>query len=134
MEIEEETKQLKEANATLTQENTNLKTEKEAAEKAKLIAETKAIVEEAVGKAELPVPAKTRILERFKDAVSIDGLEEAIKAEQDYIAAITESGKVKDLGGGKVDLEADQKSMKESWKKMHPEYTDAQLEVVMRGR
>jgi cation transport regulator ChaB len=134
MELETQVKELQESNATLTTEITNLKTEKEAAEKAKLIAETKATVEAAVAKAVLPDLAKTRILERFKDAVNVDCLEEAIKAEQDYIAAITESGKVKGMGGGKADPEIDQKAMKESWKRMHPEYTDAQLEVVMRGR
>ena len=134
MELENQVKELQESNATLTTEITNLKTEKETAEKAKLLAETKATVEAAVAKAVLPDLAKTRILERFKDAVNAEGLEEAIKAEQDYIAAITESGKVKGMGGGKVDPEVDQKAMKESWKRMHPEYTDTQLEVVMRGR
>ena len=134
METEEKVKELEEANATLTQENTNLKTEKETAEKAKLLAETKATVEAAVAKAELPEPAKTRILERFKDAISADGLEEVIKAEQDYIAAINEAGKVKGLGGGGPETEANREALKESWKHLHPEWNDAQVEVAMRGR
>ena len=134
MELETQVKELQESNAVLTAERDELKASKETAEKAKLIAETKAAIDEAVGKAELPAPAKTRILERFKDAVNSDGLAEAIKAETDYIAAITEAGKVKGMGGGKPDPEANQKSMRESWKRMHPEYTDAQLDVVMRGR
>ncbi|MCJ7829322.1 MAG: ChaB family protein [Dehalococcoidia bacterium] len=134
METEEEIKELKEANATLTQENTNLKTEKETAEKAKLLAETKATVEAAVAKAVLPEPAKTRILERFKDAVSTDGLEEAIKAEQAYIAAITEAGKVKGLGGGSPDPEAGHKALVESFGKANPKWTPEQCEIAARGR
>jgi cation transport regulator ChaB len=134
MELETEIKTLQETNETLTKERDDLKAEKESAVKAKLIAETKAIIEEAIGKAELPEAAKARILERFKDAEKSDGLVEAIKAEQDYIAAITESGKVKGMGGGSPDIKANKDALKESWKRMHPEWTEAQLETAIRGR
>jgi regulator of replication initiation timing len=134
MELEEQVKELTETNATLTQENTNLKTEKETAEKASRIAEAKALVDKALGEADLPAPAKARILERFKDAEKADGLEEAITAEQAYIAAISETGKVKGMGGASPDPEADKKALRESWKKLHPEYTEAQLEVAISGR
>jgi len=128
MELETEIKTLQESNATLTKERDDLKTEKETAVKAKLIAEAKATVEDAIAKAVLPEAAKTRILERFKLAEKADGIVEAIKAETDYIAAITESGKVKGMGGGKEDPNASKAALKESWKRLNPEWTDAQLE------
>jgi cation transport regulator ChaB len=134
MELETEIKDLQESNATLTKERDDLKAEKESAVKAKLVAETKAVIEEAVGKAELPEATKTRILERFKDAEKSDGLAEAIKAETDYIAAITESGKVKGLGGGNPDTKANKDALKESWKRLHPEWSEAQLETAIKGR
>jgi len=134
MELEEEIKELKESNTTLATENETLKTEKANAEKAKLLAETKATVEAAIGKAELPEAAKARLLEMFKDTVSAEGLEAAIEAEKAYIAAISEAGKVKGMGGKGEDPEADKKALKESWKKLHPEYTEEQLEVAISGR
>ena len=130
MEQETEIKTLQESNATLTKERDDLKTEKETAVKAKLVAETKATIEAAVAKAELPEAAKTRILERFKDAEKADGIVEAIKAETDYIAAITESGKVKGMGGTKPDPNASKAALKESWRRMHPEWNEAQLEAA----
>lgn len=133
MDLEQENKELKESVSTLTQERDNLKTEKEAAEKASRIAETKATVEDAIGKAELPEPAKARILERFKDAEKAEGLEEAIKAEQDYIAAINESGKVKGLGESHKE-EDGSKALRESFKRANPEWTDIQLDAAVRGR
>lgn len=132
MEQETEIKELKEANETLTKEHDELVKEKEAAEKAKLLAETKVVVEAAVAKAELPEPAKTRILERFKDAEKSDGLTEAIVAEQVYIAAINEAGKVTGLGG--TVPEDGTKALAESFKKAHPEWTDKQVEIAVRGR
>jgi cation transport regulator len=133
MELEEENKTLKEANATLTTENETLKTEKETAEKAKLLAETKATVEAAVGKAELPEPAKARILERFKDAEKADGLEEAITAEQTYIAAISEAGRVKGLGGGSPEDDGD-KALAKALREANPTWTEKQVEIAVRGR
>lgn len=134
MELETEIKELKETNETLTAERDNLKTEKETAEKASRIAETKALVDKAISEADLPEPAKTRILERFKDAEKADGLAEAIKAEHDYVAAISESGKVKGMGGTKPDPEDGKKALAESFKRSHPEWSPEQLEVAVRGR
>jgi FtsZ-binding cell division protein ZapB len=132
MDLEQEIKELKETNTTLTQENESLKTEKETAEKASRIAETKAIIEKALGEADLPEPAKARILERFNVSENAEGLTEAIKAEQDYISKITESGKVKDMGGSHI--EDGKKALRESFKASHPEWTDAQLDIAVEGR
>jgi hypothetical protein len=71
-----------------------------------------------VGKSELPEAAKSRILEKFKDVETADGIEEAIKSEKDYIAAIQESGKVKGLGKTEVNTVESHKALVESFKKL----------------
>ena len=82
--IETERKEAEEA-----EEKTRLEAEAtaEAAAEAKATARAKAnaqaTIKEAVEKAELPDASKERILERFQDAESADGIEEAIKAEED---------------------------------------------------
>ncbi|GAG98313.1 unnamed protein product, partial [marine sediment metagenome] len=43
-------------------------------------------------------------------------------------------GKVKGLGLTKSDPEKDKEGLKESWKKLHPEWTDAQIETAVTGR
>ena len=134
MEQEEKIAELTETIATLTTEKEALVTAAQEAEKAKLIAETKAIVDEAVGKADLPEAAKTRVLAKYAEATSGDGLEEAIKAEADYVAEIRGSGKVKGLGESKVSTEAGRAALRESFKVSHPEWTDAQLETAVNGR
>jgi cation transport regulator ChaB len=135
MELEDENKTLKESNATLTAENETLKAEKATAEKASRIAGTKALVDKALSEADLPEPAKARILERFKDAEKADGLTEAIETEKIYIAKVTEAGKVRGMGGkGGPDPEADHKALVESWKRLHPEWSDKDIEVAIKGR
>ncbi len=103
MELEQENKDLKERVSTLTTEVEGLKTTIESGEKAKAKAEAQATIKEAVDKAELPEAAKTRLSEAHKEDESADGIEEAIKSEVAYVATLTESGKIKDLGpaGGK---------------------------------
>jgi hypothetical protein len=108
MELEEKTKELQEANDKLTKENTELKK-----------ATAQAQIKEAVEKTKLPDPAKARILAMFKEATTLAGLEEAIKAETDYVAILTESGKVKGMGPqGKADTEATRKALEESFQGM----------------
>jgi len=119
---------------TLTTERDNLKEAAEKAEKEKAQAEAQALIKEAVDKAELPDAAKERLIERFKDAESAEGIEEAIKAEADYIAKLSEAGKVKNLGGSTPNPEKDKEALKESFKRMNPEWTDAQLETAVSGR
>jgi len=119
---------------TLTKERDDLKEAAEKAEKDRAKAEAQAVIKEAVDKAELPEAAKERLIERFKDAESADGIEEAIKMEIDYIAKLAESGKVKGLGATQSSPEKDREALKESFKKLHPEWDEAQLETAVSGR
>jgi len=133
----EDTERIKELEAELetkTKELGDLKEAAEKAEKDKAKAEAQATIKEAVDKAELPDAAKERLTERFKDAESADGIEEAIQSEIDYIAKLSEAGKVKGLGQTKTDPEKDKEALRESVKKAHPEYTDAQIETFVTGR
>ena len=132
MELEEKVKELEENISTLTTERDELQGKITEAEKEKAKAEARAIIKEAVDKAELPNAAKEKILERFADAESAKGIEDAIQSEIDYIAKLSEAGKVKDLGASKPEVSND--SLKESWKKLNPEWTDAQIEIAVSGR
>ena len=134
MELEDRVKELEEQVESLTTERDTLKEAAEKAEKDKAKAEAQATIKEAVDKAELPNAAKERILERFADAESAEGIEEAIKAEMDYIAKLSEAGKVKNLGGSQPDPEKSKASLKESFKRLHPEWTDTQIEIAVSGR
>jgi len=96
-------------------------------------AEAQATIKEAVDKAELPDAAKERLIERFKDAESADGIEEAIQSEKDYIAKLAEAGKVKGLGGSKPETEKDKEALKESLKRAHPDWTDDQVLTAAEG-
>ena len=134
MDNEERIKELEGQIETLTTERDNLKTQAQEAEKAKVKAEAQATIKEAVDKAELPDAAKERLLERFKDAETADGIEEAITAEVDYIAKLAEAGKVKGLGPAGPASKEEKEALRESFKKLHPDYTDAQLDTAVEGR
>jgi len=118
---------------TLTTERDALKEAALQAEKDKAKAEAQASIKEAVDKAELPDAAKERIIERFKDAESADGIAEAIQSEVDYIAKLSEAGKVKGLGPTKADSAKDHEALKESFKRANPDWTDEQLEIAVSG-
>jgi len=118
--------------ATLTKERDDLKVKITEAEKAQRIAEAKSQIDEAISKSELPEAAKVRIAERFKGAEKAEGIVEAIKAETDYIAALKESGKVKGMGGTQLDVEADRKALKESFKRLGLD--DKGAEIAVAGR
>ena len=133
MESEERITELEGQVATLTTENGTLKEAQEQAEKDKAKAEAQATIKEAVDKAELPDAAKAVLLTRFEAAESADGIAEAIQAEKDYIAKLSEAGKVKGLGPTNVNKEKDTEALKESFKKMHPEWDDATLEIAVAG-
>ena len=134
MENEERITDLEGQVATLTTERDGLKETTEKAEKDKAIAEAQATVKEAVDKAELPVAAKERLIERFKDAESADGVAEAIQSEVDYIAKLSEAGKVKGFGPTKEQGEKDTEALRESFKRSNPDWTDEQLDVAVTGR
>jgi len=59
------------------------------------------------------------MIERFKDAESADGIEEAIQSEVDYIAKLSEAGKVKGFGQTQAESDKDKEGLKESFKKSY---------------
>ena len=115
MVMDTKVKDLEEQVDTLTTENGGLKATIDEAEKAKVKAEAQATIKEAVDKAELPDAAKTKLIARFADATSDDGVAEAIREEADYIATLLEKGKVKGLGQSETSDEAGKKALKESF-------------------
>jgi len=119
---------------TLTTERDGLKTKITESEKAQRKAEAKSVIDKAVSESELPMPSKARLIERFKDAETGEGIAEAVKSEKDYVSALAEAGKVKGMGTTTVNPEKDQAALRESWKKMHPEWSDKQLETAVSGR
>jgi len=133
-ELEEQIQEKDDRITTLTKERDDLKETAEKAQKAEAKAKAQADIKEAVDKAELPQAAKDRLIEVFKEAESAEGIEEAIKSEVDYIAKLSESGKVKNLGHSESDSKKDREALKESAKRMNPEYTDKQIETFVAGR
>ncbi|MCJ7669581.1 MAG: ChaB family protein [Dehalococcoidia bacterium] len=127
-------KELETQNETLAKENTELKTKMTEAEKAQKKAEAKSKIDEAISKSELPEAAKIRLTEKSKDSETADGIIEAIKAEEDYVKSIKESGKVVNMGGTKPDPEADKKALRESFRQANPKWTDAQLDAAVNRR
>ena len=104
----------------------------EAAEKAGRIAEAEKLVKAALEEAELPAAAKKRITEKFAESETADGIAEAIQAEKDYIAELSESVKVKGLGLTKEDTEKSHAALTESFKKMG--MSDEEAEIAAAGR
>jgi regulator of replication initiation timing len=125
-ELEDKIKELETTNASLTTERDGLKTKITGAEKAQRIAEAKSKVDEAISKAELPEVSKVRLAEKFKGVESVEGLTESIKAESDYVNALKEAGKPKDMGGSKPDKDKSHKDLVESFKRLG--MTDKQAE------
>jgi len=119
---------------TLTAENGELRTQIEEAEKAKAKAEAQATIKEAVDKAELPGAAKARLIERFAEATTDEGVAEAIKAEADYVMTIKGDGRVKGLGGFKVTKEVAIEELKKSFREANPTWTDEQVQIAADGR
>ena len=134
MEAIKELEDLKGQVETLTTENGTLKTQIEEAEKEKAKAEAQALIKEAVDKAELPDAAKARLIKGFADATTDEGLEDAIKAEAEYVRELTEAGKVKGLGPTTTSTEAAIKSLRESTKAAHPDWSEKQVEDFVIGR
>jgi len=130
MDLEQENKTLKESIETLTKERDGLKGQIEASQKAQRIAEAKVKIDEAISKSGLPEAAQKRLAEKFTGAESDEGVQEAIKAEQDYIAELKESGKVKNLGGSNP--EAVKVDLKESFKRLTGD--DRRAEIAAQGR
>lgn len=97
MTLEERITELEGQVTQLTEERDKAQGELEEAKKEKASAEAKAAVEAALAAAtDLPEAAKKRLAARF--STSAEGLEDAIKEEREYVLAVRESAKVKNLG------------------------------------
>ncbi|KKM23017.1 hypothetical protein LCGC14_1619470 [marine sediment metagenome] len=98
MDAEARITELEGQNEELTTENSTLKEEKVQREKEKAKEEAQTAIKDAVDKAELPDLAKTKLIEAHKDDESAEGIDEFIKTEVEYIAALSEKGEIKNLG------------------------------------
>jgi hypothetical protein len=95
--------QLQEANtqlATLTKENTELKTKFEEAQKASAKATVAAELTKQLSESKLPTISQDRIRKQFAEAAKADGIAEAIKEEQEYVKQLggTRAAAPKNLG------------------------------------
>ncbi len=97
-------------------------------------AEAKSIIDKAIAEAVLPEAAKTRLTERFADAVSADEIEAAIKEMETFVGELAESGKVKGMGASQPDAETDKAALRESMKHLYPDATDGELEDLVKSR
>ena len=133
MELEEKVTDLEGQVTTLTAERDTLKEAQAQAEKDRAKADAQAVIKEAVNKAELPEAAKTKLMEAHKEDESGEGIEEAIKAEKTYIAALTGKGKITDLGPS--DTKTDEK-VKEDLVEAFTELTGSKEagEIAAKGR
>jgi len=115
MELQETVDKLTKDNEVLVQENETLKGKINMADKARAKAEAQVIIKETIAKATLPDAAKVKLQERFKDVETDTGVAEAVKAESDYITALSEAGKVKGMGPTKEDPNSGRKAIKEAF-------------------
>ena len=132
MTLEKRIEELEGENATLATERDDLKTKVEEADKEKVKAEAQAAIKEAVDKAELPQPAKDKLIATHKDDESAEGIAEAIQAEVDYIATLSESGVVRGLGPTSLTPEKETEALVESFEGMGLSKEEAT--VAARGR
>ena len=131
METEARIKELEEANEALTKERDGLKEANEKAVRDAKVAGTKAEVAKAVESSGLPDATKARLLKQFDGVESLDGLAEAIKAEKDYIAELSEAGIIKKMGESKRnEKDPTVEELMESFRKLNPNATDEQLRAM----
>ncbi len=153
MPTEQELKEAQEGRVAAEKERDDLKeaqttqgTELARLREGEVLREATVIVTEALGKVEnLPEMARTRLTEALsktpptkdgkldKDALVI-AIDEAAKAEIDYLASLTKSGSITGMGGAGAGTEGEQKALEESWRHMHPEWTDDQIKIAINGR
>jgi hypothetical protein len=136
---EKERDELKEAQAAQTTELARL-------QEAAVIREAQEVATELLGKVEhLPEPTRTRLVESLSKAPPTkDGaldrdayeriIEEAAKAEIEYLAKVTKSGSITGMGENGGGSSEDHTALEESWRHMHPDWTDAQVKIAVEGR
>ena len=79
----------------------------EALEARVLKAESRAALTEALATADLPKPSEDRIRKQFdKNPGTLEEIQEAVKEEKDYLAKLSESGKLEPIGVVKEDINA----------------------------
>lgn len=97
-ELEKQIAELKEQLERATADKAELEQKIAEADSAQKKTVVDAKVSTALNESKLPDVAKERIRKQFKDAVSDDGLVEAIESERLYVASIAEAGKPRDMG------------------------------------
>ena len=131
-ELEDKVKELEGDKVTLTTERDEARTKLCEAEKAQRKAEAKSKIDEAISKSELPEVSKQKLTEGFKDSESADGITEAIKKETDYVNALKEASKPKNLGPTNPDPMKSKKELKEAFMRIGMSEKDA--EIAVKGR
>jgi hypothetical protein len=142
----------KEADHTkVLKENQDMKVELDRLREAQVIQEAGKIVTKALEKSTLPEITRTRLIEsvpklaRMKDGkldetAFTEAVTAAIKTETDYVAKLTESGKVKGMGGSAGAGKGDVSKLKESWintfraQGKSPKEAELMAESAMKGR
>ena len=131
-ELEDKVKELEGDKVTLTTERDEAKTKLCEAEKAQRKAEAKSKIDEAISKSELPEVSKQKLTEGFKDSESADGITEAIKKETDYVNALKEASKPKNLGPTHPDPVKSKKELKEAFVRTGMSEKDAEIAANVR--
>ncbi len=136
MAIEDTVKDLEKQVETLTTQNEAYKEAEVVAAKAKAKDEAQAAIKEAVEKSELPVKAKEKMMQRWADSETSEGIKESIQSEADYIATLSESSKVRGMGPSELTpaSEKEKLALRESFKRTNPTWTDEQLDTAVNGR
>ncbi len=130
------TKELEDTRAELetrTTERDGLQDKLDEGEKAKAKAEAQIAIKDAVDKSDLPDATKVRLVARFAEMTTADGVDEAITEETDYIAELNKAGTVKGLGRStpnEAEDEAGRKAYRESLARQHPEWDDKALDLA----
>lgn len=149
IQVSEATKTKDADHAKVLKENQDMKVELDRLREAQIIQEAGKIVIKALEKSTLPDITKTRLIEsvpklaRAKDGkldevAFTEAVTAAIKTETDYVAKLTESGKVKGMGGAAAPVQG--KALKESFKAAYlkagknPEEAENLAEIAAGGR
>ncbi|MGR3219621.1 MAG: hypothetical protein ACUZ8H_07370, partial [Candidatus Anammoxibacter sp.] len=136
----QELTQMKETNTAITDELKKLKGKA-------LLSDAREFVEKALKDSELPDLAKDRLKESLSEKPIVndkgemdelkylESIKNAIKKETEYLASLSESGKITGMGGGGDHDDEDKKlikSIEESFSDLG--YSDEQVKVLAKGR
>jgi hypothetical protein len=109
-----------------------------------LLREAADVAREALAKTDLPEVTQVRLAEALGKSPPIKeghldkeafttAIDEAVKAEVAYLAEVKGTGQIKGMGGNGAGAD-DRKVLEESWRHMHPDWTDAQIKIAVDGR